>query len=152
MHNGYSDMEKVRFSNPASLFQPRGYSQIAEVLPGGRLILISGQVGLDRGGVLIRPNDFRAQLIQAFQNLQDALKAVGAKFRDVAKLNYYCVDEVSQDQLELVRQVRDQFVNVDAPPASTFVFVCRLARPEWLIEIEAMAVAPMESGSSDAPA
>jgi enamine deaminase RidA (YjgF/YER057c/UK114 family) len=130
----------VRFSNPATLPQPRGFSQIAEVLPGGRLILISGQVGLDKDGTLIRPNDFRAQLIQTFQNLQNALEAVGGSLRDVVKLNYYCMDEVSQDQVDLVRQVRDQFVNIEAPPAATFVFVCRLARPEWLIEIEAMAV------------
>lgn len=130
----------VRFSNPASLPTFGGFSQIAEVLPGGRLILISGQVGVEKGGELIRPNDFRAQLIQTFQNLQNALEAVGATFHDVVKLNYYCMDEVSQDRLDLVRQVRDQFVNVDAPPAATFVFVSRLARPEWLIEIEAMAV------------
>ncbi|HYL98446.1 MAG TPA: RidA family protein, partial [Blastocatellia bacterium] len=58
----------------------------------------------------------------------------------VIKLNYYCVDTVEAAELATVREIRDQYVNRDNPPVSTFVVVRRLVRPEWLIEVEAVAV------------
>jgi enamine deaminase RidA (YjgF/YER057c/UK114 family) len=45
----------------------------------------------------------------------------------------------------VVREIRDTYVNTSAPPASTFVVVRRLVRPEWLIEVEAVAVVPHAS-------
>jgi len=75
-----------------------------------------------------------------FANLNEALKSAGGTFADVVKLNYYCVDRVDRAQLPALREIRDQFVNIQTPPASTFVFVRDLVRPEWLIEIEAVAV------------
>jgi 2-iminobutanoate/2-iminopropanoate deaminase len=50
----------------------------------------------------------------------------------------YCVDTVEPTELPAVIQVRDQYVNTQAPPPSTFVFVRRLVHPNWLIEIEAV--------------
>ena len=65
------------------------------------------------------------------------LQAVGAGFQQVVKLTYYLVDA---SQLPIVREVRDQYVNTQQPPASTAVEVRRLARDDLLIEIEAVAV------------
>jgi len=128
-----------RLSSPATLPRPAGYSHLAEV-GGGRLVYIAGQVPQDAAGKLIGAGDLRAQLRQVFTNLQLAVEAAGGTFADIIKLNYYCVDAVPPSDQPIVREVRDQFVNTAAPPVSTFVVVRRLVRPEWLIEVEAVAV------------
>jgi len=71
-------------------------------------------------------------------NLQAALQAVGAGFEQVVKLTFYLVDAT---QLPVVREVRDQYLNLQQPPASTAVEVRRLVRDDLLIEVEAVAVA-----------
>ena len=58
---------------------------------------------------------------------------------DIVKLNIYLVAEVDQAEVPKLRAIRDRYVNVAKPPASTLVVVSRLARPGWLIEIEAVA-------------
>ena len=59
---------------------------------------------------------------------------------DIVKLNIYPVAEVPPSDVPKLRALRDRYVNVQAPPASTLVVVTRLARPGWLVEIEAVAV------------
>ena len=134
-----SSNELFRLFNPEGLPPPLGYSQVAEI-SGGKLVHIAGQVSLDPSGALVGEVDFPAQVERTFQNLDVAVKAAGGTFADVVKLNYYCVASTKGDPLPVVREIRDRFVNVEKPPASTFVFVTRLVRPEWLIEIEATAV------------
>jgi enamine deaminase RidA (YjgF/YER057c/UK114 family) len=63
-----------------------------------------------------------------------------ATLSDVVKLNYFCVEAVDPSLIPPILKVRDQFVDPNNPPISTFVVVKRLVRPEWLIEIEAVAV------------
>jgi enamine deaminase RidA (YjgF/YER057c/UK114 family) len=58
---------------------------------------------------------------------------------DIVKLNYYLVADVDQTIVPKLRPIRDRYINVENPPASTFVVVSRLMRPGWLIEIEAVA-------------
>jgi len=129
----------VRLHSPNTLSAPMGYSHVAEVTRG-KLVYIAGQVPYDAAGALVGKDDFKAQLLQIFTNLKHAVEAAGGSFADIVKLNYFCIDRVSPDVMSTVREVRDQFVNTQAPPASTFVVVSRLVRPEWLIEIEAVAV------------
>jgi enamine deaminase RidA (YjgF/YER057c/UK114 family) len=128
-----------RFVNPPTLSAPRGYSHVAEVPPGSRLLYLAGQVALDSTGKIVGPGDFRAQAGQVFENLRRALAAGGATFRDVVKLNYYVVDAA---QVPVLREVRDRYVNTAAPPASTLVEVRRLFRDDLLLEVEAVAVVP----------
>ena len=106
-------------------------------MTGGTLVFISGQVALDQSGNVVGKDDFRAQLQQVFENLKAAVEAAGGTFDDVIKLNSYVVD---MSHLAEFREVRDRFVNVKNPPASTAVQVSRLFRPEFLVEIEAVAV------------
>ena len=132
----------AKLHNPPELHKPFGYSHVAEIT-GGKLVYIAGQVALDPAGNLIGKDDFGAQARQVFANLKSALAAAGASFHDVIKLNYYCADSVDLAvQLPVVREIRDTFINTAAPPASTFVVVRRLVRPEWLIEVEAVAAVP----------
>jgi len=132
-------MKETRISNPASIHKPNGYSHVAEVT-SGKIIYIAGQVAFDQNGQLVGKDDFAAQVRQVFSNLEEALKSAGATFADVVKFNCYCVDRVDRSQMQLFRATRDQFVNTQAPPVSTFVYVSSLVHPDWLIEVEAVAV------------
>jgi enamine deaminase RidA (YjgF/YER057c/UK114 family) len=115
----------------------------------GRPVYVSGQVALDPSGALVGEGDLRAQARQVFENLRVALEAVGAGFDQVVKLNLYLLDAA---QLPVVREVRDQYVDVRQPPASTAVEVRRLAREEFLIEVEAVAVIATVQPLGAAPA
>lgn len=121
--------------NPDTLAAPRGYSHVVQAT-GGRTIYISGQVALDRTGAIVGAGDLRAQTRQVFENLKAALAAVGATFGDVAKITIFMLD-VSQSQI--VREIRADFLVAGREPASTLVEIRRLAREEFLIEIEAVA-------------
>lgn len=126
--------------NPDTMAKPKaGYSQVAEVT-GGMLVYIAGQVALDRSGNLVGKDDLHAQVQQIFENLKAAVESAGGDFNNVVKLNYYCAETVDAGQLPVIREIRDKYVNTSNPPTSTFVFVKRLVRPEWLLEVEAVAV------------
>src|SRR5882672_3181628 len=132
--------QSFRLFNPDTMAKPTaGYSQVAEVT-GGKTIYIAGQVAMDASGALVGKDDFRAQVEQAFKNLDAAVHAAGGDFHSVIKLNYFCAESVDPAQISLVREIRDRYVDTAHPPTSTFVVVKRLVRPEWLIEIEAVAV------------
>jgi 2-iminobutanoate/2-iminopropanoate deaminase len=125
------------FINPPGIAKPTGYTHVVKA--SGTLVFIAGQVGLDPEGNIAGPGDFRQQTEQVFRNLDTALKAAGAEFKDVVKMNIYVLDT---SQLPVLREIRDRYVNTANPPASTLVAVGRLARPEFLVEIEAIAVLP----------
>ena len=129
-------MTAANFHSPETIHRPFGYSHVAEVT-AGRPVYIAGQVALDPAGELVGPGDIAAQTRQVFDNLQAALQTVGASFEQVVKLNYYLVDA---SQLPVVREVRNEYINTEQPPASTAVEVRRLFRDDILIEVEAVAV------------
>jgi enamine deaminase RidA (YjgF/YER057c/UK114 family) len=131
----------VRLFNSPDLSAPPGYSHVAET-SGGKLVYIAGQVALKPSGGLAGPGDFPAQVEQVFANLKTAVEAAGGSLCHIIKLNYYCVDSVDSAQFSALREIRDRYVNTQNPPASTLVVVLRLARPEWLVEIEAVAAVP----------
>jgi enamine deaminase RidA (YjgF/YER057c/UK114 family) len=109
-------------------------------IKAGKMIYIAGQVALDASGNIVGKDDYRAQIHQVFRNLKTALEAAGAGFESVIKLNYYVVDTVDASEFFAYREVRDQYVDTANPPVATLVVVRRLFRPEFLIEIEAVAV------------
>jgi enamine deaminase RidA (YjgF/YER057c/UK114 family) len=123
-------------STPPGSKGPHGYSQVVVIPANAQLIYISGQVALDSAGTIVGAGDFKAQATKVFENLQTALAAAGASFKDVVKLNFYLTDV---HNLPALREVRDQFINPSAPPASTLVEVRALFRPEVMLEVEAVA-------------
>jgi enamine deaminase RidA (YjgF/YER057c/UK114 family) len=127
------------FSSPATLPPPVGYSHIAKVT-SGTLIYISGQVPSDSSGNLVGEGNFEAQVEQVFKNLMLALEAAGATMADIVKMNFYLVAEVSQHDVPKLRAIRERYLGNADLPAGTLVYVSRLARPGWLVEIEAVAV------------
>ena len=129
----------VVLSSPKTLPPPTGYSQIAEVTKG-KIVLIAGQVAHDVDGKLVGEGDFRAQVEQIFKNLDAAVRAAGGTFKDIVKINNYCVASVPPEEIPAFRDVRDRYVDLAHPPTSTFIYVSRLVRPGWLFEIDATAV------------
>lgn len=129
----------VEILNPKSLAASPAYSHVARVRSGD-MVFVAGQVALDAAGQLVGPGDFRAQLEQVFKNVDAAVREAGGSFRDVVKLAYFCHQSVEAEQVRAVAEVRGRYLAGATPPTSTFVYVSRLARPEWLIEIEAVAV------------
>jgi enamine deaminase RidA (YjgF/YER057c/UK114 family) len=134
-----SSKASFRLFSPPEMHKPTGYSHVAEIT-SGKMVYIAGQVAIDPAGNIVGKDDFRAQIVQIFGNLGTALHAAGADFKNVVKMNYYCVDTVDPSQITVVREVRDMHIGKENPPVSTFVVVRRLVRPEWLIEVEAVAV------------
>lgn len=130
--------DHIQFLNPSTLAPTPGYTQVVTVT-GGKTIYLAGQVALDASRNLVGRGDFRAQAQQVFENIKAALAAVGADFTHVVKLNMYVLDRAN---LPILREVRDLYVNTQAPPASTLVEVRSLAQEEFLLEIEAIASLP----------
>ena len=118
-----------RFINPPGLSRPTGYTHVV-VSPDGRTAYIAGQVA---GG------DFRAQAAQVFANLSLALASVGAGFRDVMKTTTYLTD---LKNVPALREIRARHFDAAHPPANTLIPVSALARPELLLEIEAVVAVP----------
>ena len=133
-----SDHSTFDLISPVSMHRPNGYSHLARI-KDGKPVFIAGQVALDSSGHLVGPGDFRAQAQQVFENLKSAVEAAGGSFSNIVKLNVYVID---RSDLPHYREIRDQFINVGNPPASTAVQVAALFRPEFLIEVEAVAVVP----------
>lgn len=125
----------IQRMNPPGLSTPTGYSHVVSAR-GGRTIYISGQVAFDANGQLVGRGDLTAQTRQVFANLDTALKAAGASFNDVVKVNYYMLDAA---QVQVIRDIRSQYFTKELP-ASTLVQVPRLANPDFLLEIEVIAV------------
>ena len=130
-------MEK-KFFNPEGLIKP-GYYTPAISVQGGRTIYIAGQVSQDVEGNIVGKGDLLAQTEQVYKNLGLALAGAGATFADLVKINVYVVGFQSQ-QRALLQSVREKYVSTDNPPASTLVGVQALARGDFPVEIEAVAV------------
>jgi enamine deaminase RidA (YjgF/YER057c/UK114 family) len=128
----------VTLSVPTTMAK-RGYSQIAEIT-SGKLVLIAGQVPHDVEDKMVGDGDFNAQVEQVFRNLGRALEATGGGWKNLVKINNYCHISVGQEQRNFYRTIRDRFINTAAPPVSTFIYVPRLAQPNWLFEMDAIAV------------
>ena len=130
--------EHITFLSPNTLPAIPGFTQAVKV-SGGTAVYLSGQVALNASGQLVGQGDFAAQARQVFENLKAALAAAGADFSYVVKLNIYLLDRAN---LPALREMRDQYVNTQNPPASTLVEVRGLAQPDFLLEVEAVASLP----------
>jgi len=129
---------KTEFHNPKGLCPTFGWTHTV-THTAGKVIYVSGQVAVDERGELVGKGDLRKQAERAWESVGIALRAAGATFKDVVKTNIYVVD-YKPDQLPILREVRSRFVSAEHPPASTLVGVTSLAKDDWLIEIEAVAV------------
>ncbi|WP_394824786.1 RidA family protein [Pendulispora albinea] len=131
----------LRISNPEGLYDPapNGYSHVASVAPGSRLVFIAGQGGEDVDGKLAP--DFQLQVRQALENVRTALTSAGAAPRDVAKLTVLIVDH-TEAKLHVLGAELDRIWEQHTKPTCTLIPVPRLALDGMLFEVEAVAVLP----------
>src|SRR4051794_27741979 len=126
--------------NPPTLCPTFGWTHVLTAT-GGKTVYLSGQVSVNERGEVVGKDDLRAQAEQTFKNLQHALTAVGATFRDVVKTNLYVVG-LKPEHVPVLREVRSRYVHPDHAPVSTLVGVAALVGAGWLIGIEAGAAVP----------
>jgi 2-iminobutanoate/2-iminopropanoate deaminase len=126
---------------PAGLAAPIGlYSHGSRVRPGSELLFIAGQLAVGADGQLVGKDDFEAQTRQVFANLRAVLAAAGMGLGHVAKFTTYVS---SSALIEPFYQVREKLFAELYPegsyPPNTLLVVSRLVRPEFMVEIEAVA-------------
>ena len=131
-------MAEKSFINPEGMVRPGAYTPIVATR-GGRTLYVAGQVAQNEKGELVGAGDLAAQAEQVYKNVGLALKGAGATFNDLVKITVYVVNFKPENR-DLMSQVRARHVSKDNPPASTLVGVQALAKPEYLVEIEAIAV------------
>jgi 2-iminobutanoate/2-iminopropanoate deaminase len=130
-------MEK-KYLQPTNVPKPAGdYSQ-GLMVKGGTLVVISGQVAWDAQGNLVGKDDLAAQTKQVFENLKNMLASAGATFSDVVKLGIFLKN---REDFAVFKGIRAQYLTAPYPP-TTLLVVKELAREEWLLEVEVMAVVP----------
>lgn len=132
-------MSKLEHPRPQGLLHNAAFSQVVAAT-GTRTIYTAGQVAIDEYGKLVGGSDLALQTGQVMRNVGLALAAAGAGFDDVVKITTYVVN-YKPEHRAVIGQARAPFFAGRTPPASTLVGVSALALPEWLIEIEAIAVA-----------
>jgi len=111
------------------------YSHVV-VVEARKVIFISGQLARDEHGGVVGAGDMRAQIRQVGENITRALAAAGASLRDIVKTTTYVTDI---EEFFRHTDVRMEFLG-PALPASTTIEVTRLAHPDFMVEIEAVAV------------
>ena len=122
--------------NPESVPKPMGpYSQ-GIMTSSTNIVFISGQVAEDENGQLIGKGDAEQQARRAFQNLASVLKKAGGDLENIVKLT---VILTNRDYYPSVTKVRKELFSKSFPTATSFI-VSGLAKQEWLVEIEAIAV------------
>ena len=122
------------------LADPAGhYSQALAVPAKGVLVFVSGMTARGADGKVVGVGDVEEQTRQVCENIRTALEAAGGTLADVCRVDVYLRNIGDRER---VNKVRRQFFG-SPPPASTMVEVSKLASPEYLVEISAIAlVAP----------
>lgn len=127
-----------RIVNPWTWQDEFGFVQAHEISGAQRTLFCAGQTSIDAEGKPLHPEDMRAQIAQAFDNLETVLREANAELSDVVRLNYYTtdIDRFFEAYDAIITRLRE----AGCRPASTLLGVTRLAYPEFLVEIEATAV------------
>ena len=124
--------------NAPGVVKPFGIFSSAAWQPEGNVLYISGHVSQDAASKTVGKGDMRTQTRQCLVNIQNVLKAAGGRMSDIAKVTIFVTDV---SKIKEIHEVRAEFFTPPYP-ASTLVGVARLIDPDWLIEIEAVAVIP----------
>jgi enamine deaminase RidA (YjgF/YER057c/UK114 family) len=131
---------KVEYLNPDTLNKNPAFTNVVVVSGPTRTVYVGGQDSIDASGTIIGKGDFKAQAEQTLKNVQDALAAGGAQLDHVVKWNLYIVQgQPLQEGFEVFQSFWGDRPN---RPAISMAFVAGLAHPDFLIEIDAIAVVP----------
>ena len=126
--------------NPATLHSNPAFTNVVVVEGPARTVYVGGQDAVDAAGTIVGRGDLKTQTQQVLINLEAALKAGEAALENIIKWNVYVVQgQDVRPALEVFQRVWGRRPN---PPAITVVFVAGLANPEFLVEMDAIAVVP----------
>lgn len=128
----------IERSNPEGAYSTRGYHHVVTA-NSGRAVYIAGQIAYDEQRNLQGGNDVVAQARAVLENLRHRLASVGAKPSDVVKITTYVVGYRQEDHIAGLVEANKSFFGEEHLPANTLIGVERLAVPELLVEIEAIA-------------
>ena len=119
---------------PDGISAPFGnYSHGVVTPPGARLVFCSGQLGIRPDDTI--PETVEEQSVCCFENIHAILAEAGMDFGDVMQLSAYVT---RREHMQDYMRVRDRYVS-PPPPASTLIIVSGFTRPEFLVEVEAVA-------------
>jgi enamine deaminase RidA (YjgF/YER057c/UK114 family) len=131
---------QVQHINPDDLSKNPAFTQVVAVTGPGKTIYIGGEDAVDASGAIIGKGDIKAQVEEVFKNLQTALEASGAGLEHIIKWNIYIVQgQPLRPAFEVSQKIWGGRPN---PPAISVMFVAGLANPEFLVEVDAIAVVP----------
>ena len=132
-------MSKRQISTGA-VRQPVGhFSQAIEIEARGKLVFISGMTARRADGTIAGIGDIEAQTRQVCENIKAAVEAAGGTLDDVCRVDVF-VRNI--EHFERIHKVRKEYFGAP-PPASTMVEVTKMVSPDYLIEINAIAVVPV---------
>ena len=114
------------------------FAQAIEIEAKGRLVFISGMVAKGADGKVVGVGDIEAQTRQVCENVKAALEAAGGTMDDICRVDVYVRN---MEHFEEIHRVRREYFK-SPPPASTMVEVSKFTSPDYLIEINAIAVIP----------
>jgi 2-iminobutanoate/2-iminopropanoate deaminase len=129
-------MPKIEKFVANGMYDPPTYTQGIKVTEAQTVLFLAGQVAYDKDGSVAHRGDFKAQAREVFRCLKALVETAGGRMENIVKLNYYLTD--IRYRADLI-PVREEFLGKKGP-ASTLVQVSALAHPDWLIEVEAVAV------------
>ncbi len=118
---------------PTAVHPVKTYSH---AIRNGNLLHIAGQIALDREGKLVGKGDIKAQADQVFSNLKNVVEAAGGTLANIAKITIFTTNRAYRP---IIADTRARYFPAD-PPASTFLVITSLAEPDYLLEVEAVAV------------
>lgn len=134
---------QVRHINPDTRPVNPAFTNVVVVTGPVKTVYIGGQDAVNAAGEIVGKGDLRQQVRQVFVNLQGCLEAAGAGLEHVVKWNVYVVEGNSFEAgYEVFQEVWGRRPN---PPAITAMYVAGLANPDFLVEMDAIAVVPLES-------
>lgn len=127
-------MPSQQYINPETMAKPRGYTHAVKV---GNTVYIAGQVSVAQDGSVVGKGDPEAQARQIWRNLEAAVQAAGGTLQNIVKTTTYVTNI---EYGAAVRTVREDLFRTLNPPTSTLLVVSALANPDFMVEIEAIAV------------
>ena len=138
--NSTGDAGSVRYIDPDSLNKNPAFTNVVVVEGNVKTVHIGGQDAVNASGEIVGKGDIVAQIEQILVNLRAALSAGGARPEHIIKWNIYVVE--GQPLQAAFAAFQNAWPETPNPPAITMVFVSGLAHPDFLVEIDAVAVVP----------
>jgi enamine deaminase RidA (YjgF/YER057c/UK114 family) len=135
-----TDSSIVKFANPPDVSAPKGFSHVVKIDMGtSTMLIVSGQLPLDKTGRLVEKGNIESQTEQVFANIRACVEYEGGTMDHLVKLTIFVTDI---SQLQSLRKARDKFINTEKPPSSSLVQVSKLSHDDALVEVEGIAIIP----------